>query len=332
MVLLDQDMPGMTGMRLASKIRTQPQPRHSADHAHRHERRAKIIARNAGSSASWPGRSTTLADELAQRQAGSQLAAPQRSPCLRWRSPVTSASRLRDVYFHKVIRGVTEQTQPATGYCLQRRGSAGGDQNPGQYDLVLMDCEMPVLDGSGRTSCASGAACTRPRTRWSRSPPYPQRAPRSVPEGRHGRSHGQAGGAVPSARADRPLGSRQEAGRARRMMTCRRLRIRTRGLTSLISSPLSGSPASATGRSAGPVPALHSPSPEVSVRSASSEQFDRQPLAGQRCRCAGSPPPPQTGIDRSTKRYRLKGARGQSATRLAIGAPEVSITRLPARK
>lgn len=104
MVLLDQDMPGMTGMQLASKIKEDSSLNHdillimltgmsSAP--------SKIIARNAGikrilaKPVAGYTLKTTLADELAQRQAGSQhRPSPQRSPCLRWRSPVTSASWL----------------------------------------------------------------------------------------------------------------------------------------------------------------------------------------------------------------------------------------------
>ena len=92
-VLLDQDMPGMTGMRLASKIR-----RSSLNHdillimlTGMKRRAVRSSPAMPGSSASWPNRwpatpsRTTLADELAQRQAGSQhRPAPQRSPCLRW--------------------------------------------------------------------------------------------------------------------------------------------------------------------------------------------------------------------------------------------------------
>ena len=80
-VLLDQDMPGMTGMQLASKIKEDSSLNHdillimltgmsSAP--------SKIIARNAGikrilaKPVAGYTLKTTLADELAQRQAGSQ--------------------------------------------------------------------------------------------------------------------------------------------------------------------------------------------------------------------------------------------------------------------
>ena len=238
-VLLDQDMPGMTGMQLASKIKEDSSLNHdillimltgmsSAP--------SKIIARNAGikrilaKPVAGYTLKTTLADELAQRQAGSQH---RPSPTAQPLPPLEVPSDFRILVAEdnsistKVIRGMLNKLnlQPDTA-CNGEEALEAIKAQP--YDLVLMDCEMPVLDGfRPRTSCANGRRTMPGRVPGGRAHrAYTQRAPRTCSRGRHGRSHGQAGGAVPSARADRPLGSRQ-AGRARRMMTCRRLRIRT---------------------------------------------------------------------------------------------------------
>ncbi|EWC40720.1 response regulator [Pseudomonas stutzeri] len=157
-VLLDQDMPGMTGMQLASKIKEDSSLSHdillimltgmsSAP--------SKIIARNAGikrilaKPVAGYTLKTTLADELAQRR--------QRSPQRPTATASSSASPEAPGDFRilvaednnistKVIRGMLNKLnlQPDTA-CNGEEALEAIKATP--YDLVLMDCEMPVLDG-----------------------------------------------------------------------------------------------------------------------------------------------------------------------------------------
>jgi len=157
-VLLDQDMPGMTGMQLASKIKEDSSLNHdillimltgmsSAP--------SKIIARNAGikrilaKPVAGYTLKTTLADELAQRQAGSQH---RPSPTAQPLPPLEVPSDFRILVAEdnsistKVIRGMLNKLnlQPDTA-CNGEEALEAIKAQP--YDLVLMDCEMPVLDG-----------------------------------------------------------------------------------------------------------------------------------------------------------------------------------------
>ena len=137
-VLLDQDMPGMTGMQLASKIKEDSSLNHdillimltgmsSAP--------SKIIARNAGIKRilAKPVAGYTLKTTLptnSQRQAGSQH---RPSPTAQPLPPLEVPSDFRILVAEDNSISTShprhaEQAQPATGYRLQRRGSAGGDQ------------------------------------------------------------------------------------------------------------------------------------------------------------------------------------------------------------
>jgi CheY-like chemotaxis protein len=156
-VLLDQDMPGMTGMQLAAKIKEDPSLNHDIlivmltgiSNAP-----SKIIARNAGikrilaKPVAGYTLKATLADELAQR--GGDGAAPFALTTVS--APLEAPSDFRILVAEdnsistKVIRGMLGKLnlQPDTASNGEEALSAMKAQH---YDLVLMDCEMPVLDG-----------------------------------------------------------------------------------------------------------------------------------------------------------------------------------------
>ncbi|BCD84972.1 hybrid sensor histidine kinase/response regulator [Pseudomonas solani] len=160
-VLLDQDMPGMTGMQLAAKIKEDPSLNHDIliimltgiSNAP-----SKIIARNAGikrilaKPVAGYTLKTTLADELNQRAAGGSAALPGSQVS----TPLNVPNDFRILVAEdnsistKVIRGMLSKLnlQPDTASNGEEALSAMKNQ---QYDLVLMDCEMPVLDGFSAT-------------------------------------------------------------------------------------------------------------------------------------------------------------------------------------
>lgn len=161
LVLLDQDMPGMTGMQLAAKIKEDPTLNHDIllimltgiSNAP-----SKIIARNAGirrilaKPVAGYTLKATLADELshrgsdqAQPQAVTQAIEPLQVP-RDFRILVAEDNSIST----KVIRSMLSKLD------LQPDTASNGEealramqQTP--YDLVLMDCEMPVLDGFSAT-------------------------------------------------------------------------------------------------------------------------------------------------------------------------------------
>ncbi|WP_460148090.1 hybrid sensor histidine kinase/response regulator [Pseudomonas sp. S2_A02] len=161
-VLLDQNMPGMTGMQLAAKIKEDPSLNHDIllimltgiSNAP-----SKIIARNSGikrilaKPVAGYTLKTTLADELNQRNKGlsvSQLLPT--GPTL----PVKVPSDFRILVAEdnsistKVIRGMLGKLN------LQPDTASNGEEalvamKAQRYDLVLMDCEMPILDGFSAT-------------------------------------------------------------------------------------------------------------------------------------------------------------------------------------
>ncbi|PTS86075.1 hybrid sensor histidine kinase/response regulator [Pseudomonas sp. HMWF032] len=175
-VLLDQDMPGMTGMQLAARIKEDANLNHDIlvimltgiSNAP-----SKIIARNAGikrilaKPVAGYTLKTTLADELAQRGKGNS---PMFSPAPQ-STPLNVPGDFRilvaedNTISTKVIRGMLGKLnlQPETASNGEEALSAMKAQ---QYDLVLMDCEMPVLDGFSATEQlrAWEAAEQRPRT------------------------------------------------------------------------------------------------------------------------------------------------------------------------
>ncbi|UVE17241.1 response regulator [Pseudomonas sp. LS44] len=159
-VLLDQDMPGMTGMQLAARIKEDPSLNHDIliimltgiSHAP-----SKVIARNAGikrilaKPVAGYTLKTTLADELAQRYSGSVVPPYAAANTA---LPVPTDFRILvaedNSISTKVIRGMLGKLN------LQPDTASNGEEalhamQATQYDLVLMDCEMPVLDGFSAT-------------------------------------------------------------------------------------------------------------------------------------------------------------------------------------
>ncbi|SCY91016.1 MULTISPECIES: hybrid sensor histidine kinase/response regulator [unclassified Pseudomonas] len=161
-VLLDQNMPGMTGMQLAAKIKEDPSLNHDIllimltgiSNAP-----SKIVARNSGvkrilaKPVAGYTLKTTLADELNQRNRGQTTnvqvnAGPP--------TPVKVPSDFRILVAEdnsistKVIRGMLGKLnlQPDTASNGEEALKAMKEQ---RYDLVLMDCEMPILDGFSAT-------------------------------------------------------------------------------------------------------------------------------------------------------------------------------------
>jgi CheY-like chemotaxis protein len=159
-VLLDQDMPGMTGMQLASRIKEDANLNHDVliimltgiSNAP-----SKIIARNAGIKrilakpvAGYSLR-TTLADELAQRgKANSPMFVPPVVASINVPSDFRILVAEDNTISTKVIRGMLAKLnlQPDTASNGEEALKAMKAQ---QYDLVLMDCEMPVMDGFSAT-------------------------------------------------------------------------------------------------------------------------------------------------------------------------------------
>lgn len=162
-VLLDQDMPGMTGMQLASKIKEDCTLNHDIlliMLTGMSQAPSKIIARNAGikrilaKPVAGYTLKTTLADELGRRhQAGAVTSAsvPMSVP------PVAAPSDFRILVAEdnsistKVIRGMLAKLK------LNPDTASNGEEalaaiKARPYDLVLMDCDMPVLDGFEATA------------------------------------------------------------------------------------------------------------------------------------------------------------------------------------
>lgn len=156
-VLLDQDMPGMTGMQLAAKIKEDPSLNHDIliimltgiSNAP-----SKIIARNAGikrilaKPVAGYTLKTTLADELNQRRAGGAFSLPgsQVSEPLQVPNDFRILVAEDNSISTKVIRGMLSKLN------LEPDTASNGEEalnamKARHYDLVLMDCEMPVLDG-----------------------------------------------------------------------------------------------------------------------------------------------------------------------------------------
>lgn len=160
-VLLDQNMPGMTGMQLATKIKEDPSLNHDIllimltgiSNAP-----SKVIARNAGikrilaKPVAGYTLKTTLADELNQRSKGQAplVTAPAISPEIDVPSDFRILVAEDNSISTKVIRGMLGKLN------LQPDTASNGEEalramKAQRYDLVLMDCEMPILDGFSAT-------------------------------------------------------------------------------------------------------------------------------------------------------------------------------------
>lgn len=160
-VLLDQNMPGMTGMQLAAKIKEDPSLNHDIllimltgiSNAP-----SKVVARNAGikrilaKPVAGYTLKTTLADELTQRSKGAPASHLQ--PALNPSPIVPGDFRILvaedNSISTKVIRGMLGKLN------LNPDTASNGEEalramKAQRYDLVLMDCEMPILDGFSAT-------------------------------------------------------------------------------------------------------------------------------------------------------------------------------------
>nr|WP_288466021.1 hybrid sensor histidine kinase/response regulator [uncultured Pseudomonas sp.] len=173
-VLLDQDMPGMSGMQLAAKIKEDPSLNNDIliimltgiSHAP-----SKIIARNAGikrilaKPVAGYTLKATLADELAQRQHGADAPVITNPATLEVPRDFRILVAEDNSISTKVIRGMLGKLnlQPDTASNGEEALNAMKAQ---RYDLVLMDCEMPVMDGFSATEQlrAWEIAERRPRT------------------------------------------------------------------------------------------------------------------------------------------------------------------------
>jgi len=155
-------MPGMTGMQLAAKIKEDPSLNHDIllimltgiSNAP-----SKIIARNCGikrilaKPVAGYTLKTTLADELNQRNKGPAASHHlPTGPALAVKVPSDFRILVAEdnTISTKVIRGMLGKLnlQPDTASNGEEALQAMKAQ---RYDLVLMDCEMPILDGFSAT-------------------------------------------------------------------------------------------------------------------------------------------------------------------------------------
>lgn len=175
-VLLDQEMPGMNGMQLAAKIKEDPSLNRDIlliMLTGISNMPSKVIARNAGikkilaKPVAGYTLKATLADELSHRLDGKSSlfsSAKKNQTC----EPPADFKILvaeDNTISTKVIRGMLGKLN------LQPDTASNGEEalkaiKLNHYDLVLMDCEMPVLDGFSATEQlrAWEAANQRPRT------------------------------------------------------------------------------------------------------------------------------------------------------------------------
>ncbi len=160
-VLLDQDMPGMNGLQLATRIKEDPYINHDLlliMLSNQRQAPSKVVARNAGISrilakpvAGYALR-TTLGEALGRRprspsaQPGSARGGDAAAVPEGFRILVAEDNSIST----KVIRGMLGKLDLKPDLAHNGREALQAMQRQ-QYDLVLMDCEMPILDGFSAT-------------------------------------------------------------------------------------------------------------------------------------------------------------------------------------
>ncbi len=161
------NLPGLTGAELAQKVRAEPRLRDTHMIMLSSGVDDRTTARRAGFDdyLSKPVRRATLYEALVQRARGPVAAtAPDRAP-----DPSPAAGQEPRV----LVAEDNEVNQMLAVHMLQKRGydvgvAANGREavravTEADYDLVLMDCQMPELDGYGATRAIRDLEADRSR-------------------------------------------------------------------------------------------------------------------------------------------------------------------------
>ncbi len=158
-VLLDHDMPGMNGMQLAAKIKEDPHINHDlllVMLSGLSQAPSKLVARNAGISrilakpVAGYTLKATLAEELGRQRRGLGGPAGLRAPLPQVPEDFRVLVAEDNSISTKVIRGMLGKLDVEPDLVSNGRDALRALQRQ-RYDLVLMDCEMPVLDGFAAT-------------------------------------------------------------------------------------------------------------------------------------------------------------------------------------